>query len=113
MVSFSSHANPSENKHYKDYFEHNGAIEHIKTESPETHNYYFDSGAYISSENAFFGWNGVTVETGRTVYIQFGKAPESENLDYGNLFTGALSERLDNKKLVFELNEGSLNLRIF
>lgn len=30
-----------------------------------------------------------------------------------NLFTGALSERLDNKKLVFELNEGSLNLRIF
>ena len=32
---------------------------------------------------------------------------------YGNLFTGALSERLDNKKLVFELNEGSLNLRIF
>ena len=31
----------------------------------------------------------------------------------GNLFTGALSERLDNKKLVFELNEGSLNLRIF
>ena len=34
-------------------------------------------------------------------------------VDYGNLFTGALSERLDNKKLVFELNEGSLNLRIF
>ena len=30
-----------------------------------------------------------------------------------NLYTGALSERLDNKKLVFELNEGSLNLRIF
>ena len=34
-------------------------------------------------------------------------------LDIWNLFTGALSERLDNKKLVFELNEGSLNLRIF
>ena len=33
--------------------------------------------------------------------------------DFRNLFTGALSERLDNKKLVFELNEGSLNLRIF
>ena len=33
--------------------------------------------------------------------------------DLRNLFTGALSERLDNKKLVFELNEGSLNLRIF
>ena len=32
---------------------------------------------------------------------------------FRNLFTGALSERLDNKKLVFELNEGSLNLRIF
>ena len=46
MVSFSSHANPSENKHYKDYFEHDGAIEHIATESPKTHNYYFDSGAY-------------------------------------------------------------------
>ena len=43
---------------------------------------------------------------------------ESEAIDgiqevLGNLFTGALSERLDNKKLVFELNEGSLNLRIF
>ena len=35
------------------------------------------------------------------------------NSELGNLFTGALSERLDNKKLVFELNEGSLNLRIF
>ena len=89
MVSFSSHANPSENKHYKDYFEHDGAIEHIATESPKTHNYYFDSGAYISSENAFFGWNGVTVETGRTVYIQFGKAPESENLDYDLTFAGS------------------------
>ena len=32
---------------------------------------------------------------------------------FRNLFTGALPERLDNKKLVFELNEGSLNLRIF
>lgn len=36
-----------------------------------------------------------------------------DNSEYRNLFTGALSERLDNKKLVFELNEGSLNLRIF
>ena len=37
----------------------------------------------------------------------------SDKAIMGNLFTGALSERLDNKKLVFELNEGSLNLRIF
>ena len=40
-------------------------------------------------------------------------AKKKEWAKLGNLFTGALSERLDNKKLVFELNEGSLNLRIF